>query len=63
MIRHDYSKDASLLDVEIDDFDTQSYREEGNHSTGINDNRMRLPTRYDIAKYYLRNKRNKERGK
>ena len=63
MIKHDYSKDISLLDVEIDDFDTQSYREEGSHPTGINDDRMRLPTRYDIAKYYLRNKRNKERGK
>lgn len=63
MTRNDYSKDASLLAIEIDDFDTQSYWEEGSHPTGINDDRMRLPTRYDIAKYYLRNKRNRERGK
>ena len=63
MNRVDYSKDAPLLDVEIDDFDTKSYREEGYHPTGINDDRMRLPTRYDIAKFYLRNKTNPERGK
>lgn len=62
MNRVDYSKDAPLLDVEIDDFDTQSYRESGEHLTGINDGRMRLPTRYDIAKFYKRNKTNTERG-
>ena len=49
MNRVDYSKDAELLDVEIVD-------------TGINATRMRLPNRYDIAKYYKRNKRNNERG-
>ena len=62
MNRVDYSKNASLLDVEIDDFDTQSYMEFGGHPTGINDERMRLPTRYDIAKFYKRNKRNPEKG-
>lgn len=49
MNRIDYSKDAELLDVEIVD-------------TGINATRMRLPNRYDIAKYYKSNKRNNERG-
>lgn len=63
MNRRDFSRDAPLLDVEIDDFDTRSYREEGSHPTGINDTRMRLPTRYDISKYYQRNIRNPERGK
>lgn len=63
MNRQDFSRDAPLLDVEIDDFDTRSYREEGSHPTGINDTRMRLPTRYDISKYYLRNRRNPERGR
>lgn len=62
MIRHDYSQDAPLLDYEIDDFDTKSYAEEGTHPTGINDGRMRLPNRYDISKYYKRNKRNPEQG-
>lgn len=62
MNRVDYSKNASLLDVEIDDFDTQSYMEFGEHPTGINEERMRLPTRYDIAKFYKRNKRNPEKG-
>lgn len=57
MRRADYSKDAELLDVEITDYDTP-FR----NDTGINDTRMRLPTRYDIAKYYKRNKRNQERG-
>ena len=63
MIKRDFSKDTSLLDIEIDDFDTKSYREEGSHPTGINKDRMRLPDRYDIAKYYARNKRNPERGR
>lgn len=57
MNRTDYSKDAELLDVEITDYDTP-FR----NDTGINETRMRLPTRYDIAKYYKRNKRNTERG-
>lgn len=58
MNRTDYSKDAELLDIEITDYDTKFLND-----TGINDNRMRLPERYDISKYYKRNKRNPERGK
>jgi hypothetical protein len=58
MNRVDYSKDVELLDEEIYDFDTVDV-----HETGINAGRMRLPERYDIAKYYKRNKRNPERGK
>lgn len=57
MISPDYSKDALLLDEEIYDFDTKDVNE-----TGINSSRMRLPTRYDISKYYKRNKHNPERG-
>ena len=57
MNKVDYSKDAELLDVEITDYDTVN-----NNDTGINDTRMRLPRRYDIVKYYKRNKRNPERG-
>lgn len=53
MIKTDYSKDAELLDYEILDYDTID-----SHETGINDGRMRLPTRYDIAKYYQRAVRN-----
>ena len=56
MTKPNYSKDAPLLDEEILDYDTLYLNE-----TGINDGRMRLPTRYDISKYYQRNKRN--RGK
>ena len=56
MIKTDYSKDAELLDYEILDYDTID-----SHETGINDGRMRLPTRYDISKFYERNKR--DRGK
>lgn len=51
-------RDAELLPYEIDDFDTVSYWEEGEHPTGINKNRMRLPEMYDITKYYERLKRN-----
>ena len=58
MNRVDYSKDAELLDEEIYDYDTRD-----THETGINTTRMRLPNRYDLAKYYKRNKRNKERGR
>ena len=58
MNRSDYSKDADLLEEEIYDFDTLDV-----HETGINNGRMRLPERYDIAKYYKRNKRNPERGR
>lgn len=57
MISPDYSKDAMLLDEEVYDYDTSDV-----HETGINSTRMRLPTRYDISKFYKRNKRNKERG-
>ena len=57
MLSRDYSKDAELLDWEIYDYDTKDV-----HETGINSTRMRLPERYDIAKFYKRNKRNPERG-
>ena len=56
MTRVNSSKDVPLIDEEILDYDTINHNE-----TGINDGRMRLPTRYDISKYYQRNKRN--RGK
>ena len=52
MRKSDYSKNAELLDWEAYDYDTRDV-----HETGINDNRMRLPDRYDIAKFYKRNKR------
>ena len=52
MRKSDYSKNAELLDWEVYDYDTRDV-----HETGINDNRMRLPDRYDIAKFYKRNKR------
>lgn len=58
MIKSDVTKDAKLLDIEIYDLDTIFANE-----TGINDGRMRLPSFYDISKYYKRNKRNEERGK
>lgn len=51
MRKSDYSKNAELLDWEAYDYDTSDV-----HETGINDNRMRLPNRYDIAKFYKRNK-------
>ena len=54
----DYSEDVDLYEHEQYDWDTVRPNE-----TGINDGRMRLPTRYDIAKFYRRNKRNKEQGK
>ncbi len=50
--KQNYSNNAELLDYEIYDFDTADAFE-----TGINDYRMRLPDRYDIAKFYKRNKR------
>ena len=52
MRKSDYSKNAELLDWEAYDYDTRDV-----HETGINDNRMRLPDRYDIVKFYKRNKR------
>ena len=52
MHKPDYSKNAELLDWEAYDYDTKDV-----HETGINDDRMRLPDRYDIAKFYKRNKR------
>ena len=55
-------EDAELLPEEIDDYDTVSFREEGQHPTGINKNRMRLPEFYDISMYYDRLKRD-SRGK
>ena len=51
-------RDAELLPYEIDDYDTISFWEEGEHPTGINKNRMRLPEAYDISQYYERLKRN-----
>lgn len=50
MARKDFSKNAPLLEAEIYDFDSD-FKE-----TGINEDRMRLPTRYDISKFYERNK-------
>ena len=47
-----YASNADLLEYEIYDFDTRDA-----HETGINTYRMRLPDRYDIAKFYKRNKR------
>ena len=55
MINTNYSRNTPLLDYEIYDFDTTD-----NYSTGINDGRMRLPTRYDISKFYKQFKNNKE---
>ena len=52
MLRHNYSKNAELLDYETQDFDTRSLND-----TGINVSRMRLPERYDISKFYKRNTR------
>lgn len=46
-----YARNAELLPEEITDFSTMFP-----HPTGINRDRMRLPTRYDIAKFYKRNK-------
>ena len=62
MLKVDYSEDVYLLPHEIDDYDTKDARDfleadedpAGSHPTGINKNRMRLPERYDIAKYYAR---------
>ena len=56
MTKTNYSKDTELIEEEILDYDSLNFNE-----TGINDGRMRFPTRYDISKYYVRNKRN--RGK
>ncbi len=47
-----YANNADLLEYEIYDFDTKDA-----HETGINTYRMRLPDRYDIAKFYKRSKR------
>ena len=51
-------RDAELLPEEIDDYDTVSFMETGEHPTGINKTRMRLPEAYDISMYYLRNRSN-----
>lgn len=58
MTRVNYSKDVPLINEEILDYDTINHNE-----TGINDGRMRLPTRYDISKFYRRNKRNRGKHK
>lgn len=51
MNRLDYSSNVDLLEEEIYDYDTVDI-----HETGINTDRMRLPERYDIAKFYKRDK-------
>lgn len=51
MRKYDYSENAKLLDNEIFDYDSSD-----EHETGINTYRMRLPRRYDIAKFYKRDK-------
>lgn len=56
MRKSDYSENVIetgyMLDNELIDYDTA-----GHNFTGINFDRMRLPDRYDIAKFYKRNKR------
>ena len=52
MRKYDYSKNTKLFNNEVYDLDT-----EDKHETGINTYRMRLPDRYDISKFYKRNKR------
>ena len=47
-----YSDNISLYEYESHDWDVSL-----THVTGINDDRMRLPTRYDIAKFYKRFRR------
>lgn len=49
MVDINYSRNAPLLDIEEYDYDTSD-----KHETGINEDRLRLPSRYDIAKYYKR---------
>lgn len=49
MNKTNYSRNAKLLDIEITDYDTRDEL-----PTGINEDRMRLPERYDIAKFYQR---------
>ena len=57
--RVDYSQDVH----DLKDWEIYEYESQDQHETGINTTRMRLPTRYDIAKYYKRNKLNLERGR
>lgn len=54
----DYSDNVDLYDYEENDWDVSR-----DHVTGINDDRMRLPTRYDIAKFYKRFRRVNKYGK
>lgn len=54
MIREDFSENAELYANEFYDFDTVDY-----NTTGINYGRARLPSRYDISKYYKRRQRNR----
>lgn len=54
----DYSDNISLYEYESHDWDVSL-----THVTGINDDRMRLPTRYDIAKFYKRFRRLNKYGK
>ena len=58
MLKIDYSVNADLYEFEEFDWDTIRPNE-----TGINDDRMRLPTQYDIAKFYKRYKRKNKYGK
>lgn len=53
-----YSDNVDLYDYEENDWDVSR-----THVTGINDDRMRLPTRYDIAKFYKRFRRLNKYGK
>lgn len=61
MLSKNYSRDVieteGMFAYELLDYDTVEH-----NWTGINSTRMRLPERYDISKYYKRNKRNPERG-
>ena len=58
MLKIDYSVNADLYEYEEYDWDTVRPNE-----TGINDDRMRLPTQYDIAKFYKRYRRKNKYGK
>ena len=58
MLKLDYSGDVDLLEYEEYDWDTIKPNE-----TGINDDRMRLPKAYDIAKFYKRYRRKNKYGK
>lgn len=56
MIREDYSENAELYANEFYDYDTVDF-----NTTGINFGRARLPSRYDISKYYKRRQINRHK--